>query len=131
MRAQRSLAGKAVRFGLVGVANSVVDLVVFAGALKVGVPPLLANLAGWGVAVVFSYAVNSRWSFERAEGSSDLRAAARFIGLGALITLGVSSGAIVALAGVVGVMPAKIIGLVVAAVLNFAAARWSIENRIL
>ena len=131
MTAPRSLAGKAVRFGLVGLANSVVDLAIFTGALMAGAPPLIANLVGWGVAVVFSYAVNSRWSFERATGVGDLRAAARFIGLGALITLGVSSGAILVLSGVIGVMPAKIVGLVVAAVLNFIAARWSIEDRVL
>jgi putative flippase GtrA len=127
----RSLSGKAIRFGLVGLANSVVDLAVFAGALAAGAAPLLANLFGWGVAVVFSYLVNSRWSFERSAKVGDLRAAARFIGLGALITLGVSSGAIAALAGVIGVMPAKILGLAVAAVLNFLAARWSIEGRLL
>jgi putative flippase GtrA len=127
----RSLSGKAIRFGLVGLANSVVDLAVFAGALAAGAAPLLANLFGWGVAVVFSYLVNSRWSFKRSAKVGDLRAAARFIGLGALITLGVSSGAIAALAGVIGVMPAKILGLAVAAVLNFLAARWSIEGRLL
>ena len=131
MTPPRSLTGKALRFGLVGLANSVVDLAVFTVALWAGVPPLLANIVGWGVAVVFSYVVNSRWSFERSARIGDLRAAARFIGLGALITLGVSSGAIAALAGVVGVMPAKIIGLVVAAVLSFVAARWSIEGRAL
>ena len=131
MTPPRSLTGKAVRFGLVGLANSVVDLAVFTVALWADVPPLLANFVGWGVAVVFSYVVNSRWSFERSARIGDLRAAARFIGLGALITLGVSSGAIAALAGVVGVMPAKIIGLVVAAVLSFVAARWSIEGRAL
>ncbi|TIO99415.1 MAG: GtrA family protein, partial [Mesorhizobium sp.] len=30
----------------------------------------------------------------------------------------------------IGVWPAKIIGVVVAAVLNFLAARWSIEGRL-
>ena len=131
MTAPRSLAGKAIRFGLVGLANSVVDLAVFTGALKAGAPPLLANLIGWGVAVVFSYAANSRWSFERSTRIGDLRAAARFVGLGALITLGVSSGAILVLSDVTGVMPAKSVGLVVAAVLIFFAARWSIEGRVL
>jgi putative flippase GtrA len=35
------------------------------------------------------------------------------------------------LAGIVGVWPAKIGGVIVAAVLNFLAARWSIEGRLL
>ena len=130
MTGSRSLPGKAIRFGIVGIANSVVDLAGFAAALAVGIAPLLANLAGWGVAVVFSYVLNSRWSFERSKRVGDLRAAARFRGLGALITLGVSSGAILVLADFIGVMPAKLLGLAVAAVLNFLAARWSIEDRI-
>ena len=59
-----------------------------------------------------------------------MRSIARFVGLGALISLGISSGAIVALASVIGVWPAKLLGVAVAAVLNIIAARWSIENRL-
>ncbi|RVB13375.1 GtrA family protein, partial [Mesorhizobium sp. M7A.F.Ca.CA.002.10.1.1] len=51
--------------------------------------------------------------------------------LGGLISLGVSSLSIALFAGIAGVWPAKIAGVVVAAVLNFLAARWSIEGRFL
>jgi putative flippase GtrA len=122
---------KVVRFGLVGLANSAIDLAVFAVAIWLGTPALIANFLGWLVAVSFSYFANSRWSFERDPTLGDARSALRFISLGALITLGVSSGAILALAGWIGVMPAKIVGLVIAAVISFVAARWSIENRVL
>lgn len=130
MTPPRSTWTKMLRFGIVGVANSVIDLGVFGALVWAGAAPLLANLAGWGVAVAFSYAVNSRWSFERSAQVGEVRSALRFFVLGAAITLGVSSGAIVALSAHIGVMPAKIVGLVVAAALNFVAARWSIENRI-
>lgn len=130
MNGKRTLTGKMARFAVVGVANSAIDLAVFSVALAAGALPLAANAIGWTVAVLFSYVVNSRWSFERDRSLGDARAALRFFALGALITLGVSSGAIAALAGAIGAFPAKLIGLVAAAVLSFLAARWSIERRL-
>lgn len=124
------VATKAGRFVIVGLANTAIDLAVFWLLVMAAAPPLLANLGAWLVAVSFSYAANSRWSFER---NRDLRthvSVLRFMALGALISLGVSSGAIAALAGLIGLWPAKILGVVVAGVLNFVAARWSIEDRI-
>ena len=129
--AGRPLVSKMLRFGIVGVANSLIDLAIFSALLWFAVTPLLANLLGWFGAVCFSYVANSRWSFERAEGLGNRRSVLRFFMLGAVITLGVSSGAIVALGGLIGILPAKIVGLIVAAVANFLAARWSIEDRVL
>lgn len=126
----QSLAGKALRFGIVGVFNTVVDLAAFALLLAAGATALAANVGAWLVAVSFSYAINSRWSFERSGELHEARSIARFLGMGALISLGVSSAAILALAPLTGLWPAKLIGIVVAAVLNFFAARWSIENRL-
>ncbi len=94
------------------------------------VRPLVANVLAWAVAVTFSYIVNSRWSFEREETLSTTQSVLRFVSLGALISLGVSSGVIAALAGWIGVWPAKILGVILAAILNFFAARWSIEDRL-
>ena len=128
--AARLSRSKMVRFGLVGIVCTVIDLAVFAAAVGLGTPALAANLLGWLVAVSFSWFANSRWSFERDAGLGDVRSALRFVTLGALITLGVSSGAIAGLAPVIGVMPAKLAGIAMAAVINFLAARWSIENRI-
>jgi putative flippase GtrA len=129
--AGRSLVSKMVRFGAVGVANSLIDLCIFSVLLWFGAAPLLSNLLGWFGAVCFSYFANSRWSFERAGNLRHGRSFLRFFTLGAIVTLGVSSGAIVALGGLIGILPAKITGLVVAAVISFLAARWSIEDRVL
>lgn len=128
--APRSIQSKAGRFIAVGLLNTVIDLAVFAFALWAGAAPLLANICAWAVAVSFSYALNSRWSFERTENLSETKSALRFVSLGALISLGVSSGVIAVLAGWIGVWPAKIIGVVLAAILNFVAARWSIEDKL-
>ncbi|MET0597662.1 MAG: GtrA family protein [Mesorhizobium sp.] len=128
---RRPLAVKMVRFGLVGVANTAIDLAVFTVLVLVGMGALPANLVAWATAVSFSYLANSRWSFEASSEVGPARSALRFFSLGALISLGLSSGALVVLAGTIGVMPAKIVGVVAAAVLNFLAARWAIENRLL
>jgi putative flippase GtrA len=124
----RPLSGKVARFALVGVANSLIDLAAFAALVAAMLPPLFANLLAWLIAVSFSYAVNSRWSFERGPGHSHGRSILAFFTTSALISLGVSSGAIVTLAGLIGLFPAKILGICVAAVLSFLAARWSIET---
>lgn len=126
----QGVATKAGRFVLVGLANTAIDLAVFALLVAASAPPLLANLGAWLVAVSFSYVANSRWSFERNRNLKTHTSVLRFMALGALISLGVSSGAIAALAGMIGLWPAKILGVVAAGVLNFVAARWSIEDRI-
>ena len=126
----RSGANKAARFLAVGVANTVIDLLVFAALLVLGLRPLIANVLAWSVAVAFSYLANSRWSFERDVSLSETHSVLRFVSLGALISLGVSSLVIAGLAGLIGVWPSKILGIVIAAVLNFIAARWSIENKV-
>lgn len=126
---ERGIAGKAGRFVGVGLVNTAIDMAVFALLVALSVAPLVANVGAWAVAVCFSYIVNSRWTFDRAADVSERRSFVRFVSLGALISLGVSSGALAALAGIIGMWPAKILGVIVAALLNFAAARWSIENR--
>jgi putative flippase GtrA len=126
----RTLGSKAQRFVIVGLMNTVIDMAVFAVVLSAGARPLAANVIAWAVAITFSYVINSRWSFERHETLSATKSVLRFVSLGALISLGVSSGVIATLAGWIGVWPAKILGVVLAAILNFFAARWSIEDRL-
>jgi len=128
---KRGLGGKAVRFALVGLVNTAIDLLVFAALVAMATPALLANLGAWLVAVSFSYVANAHWSFDRNPALRTPVSVLRFMALGALISLGVSSGAIAILAGWVGLWPAKLLGVVVAAALNFVAARWSIEDRVL
>jgi putative flippase GtrA len=127
----RSTGSKIVRFAFVGLMNTCIDLAGFFVLLKAGVPALAANVAAWFVAVLFSFVANRFWSFERDPAIRLHHSFLRFVSLGALISLGVSSLFIAALAGSIGVWPAKISGVIVAAVLNFLAARWSIEGRLL
>ncbi|TPL12565.1 GtrA family protein [Mesorhizobium sp. B2-4-14] len=128
---RRSTGNKIVRFAIVGLANTVIDLAGFFLLLKLHIPPLPANVISWSIAVVFSFVANGFWSFERNQAIRLHDAFLRFVSLGALISLGVSSLSIALFAGIAGVWPAKIGGVIVAAVLNFLAARWSIEGRVL
>ncbi|MFD1985999.1 GtrA family protein [Mesorhizobium newzealandense] len=128
---RRSTGNKIVRFAIVGLANTAIDLASFFLLLKLQMPPLPANIAAWFIAVTFSFVANGFWSFERNQAIRLRDAFLRFASLGGLISLGVSSLSIALFAGIAGVWPAKIGGVVVAAVLNFLAARWSIEGRLL
>ncbi|TPL81681.1 GtrA family protein [Mesorhizobium sp. B2-3-14] len=128
---RRSTGSKIVRFALVGLANTAIDLAGFFLLLKLHAPPLSANVISWSIAVVFSFVANGFWSFERNHAIRLHDAFLRFVSAGALISLGVSSLSIALFAGIGGVWPAKIGGVIVAAVLNFLASRWSIEGRLL
>lgn len=127
MSEEKPLGTKVLRFLTVGVANTAIDFAIFALGLKLGLPPLAANVLAWMVAVTFSYVVNANWSFDRQRRHSE--ALPRFVAMGAVISLLVSSFAVGLLTDVIGLWPAKIGGTIVAAILNFIAARWSIENR--
>ncbi|TSE13014.1 GtrA family protein, partial [Mesorhizobium intechi] len=112
---RRSTGSKIVRFAIVGLANTAIDLAGFFLLLNLHVPPLPANVISWSVAVIFSFAANGFWSFERNQAIRLHDAFLRFVSLGALISLGVSSLSIALFASVAGVWPAKIGGVIVAA----------------
>jgi putative flippase GtrA len=64
-----AFARKALSFGLVGIVNSLVDLVLFSiGKFLFGWPVLLANTASWVIAVSFSYVMNSKFTFAAESG---------------------------------------------------------------
>lgn len=126
----RPLSVKLTRFAVVGAANTLIDFAVFGALVTVAVPPLAANALSWGVAVLFSFAANSRWTFEPDIRLGRARSLMRFVSLGALVTLAMSTAGVYWLTALLGVWPAKLIGTGTAAILNFLAARWSIEGRL-
>lgn len=130
MKPAAATIGKLGRFAIVGVANTAIDVAVFAICLGLALEPLVSNLAAWSAAVLFSFTANSFWSFERDRNKRLHRSFLQFVSLGALISLGVSNLALVILPALIGVWAAKIVGIVVAAALNFLAAKWSIEGRL-
>lgn len=58
------LTGQAIRFGLVGVANTGVGLgTIYACLFLLGWSDLAANLAGYSLGLIQSFALNRRWTF--------------------------------------------------------------------
>lgn len=65
------LIGQLIRFGLVGGFVTALGVAAYwIPATFMGVPPLLANLIGYGIAVAFGYVLHSRVSF-RGHGNRD------------------------------------------------------------
>ncbi|WFR61453.1 GtrA family protein [Paenibacillus amylolyticus] len=59
------------KFGIVGVANTALDAVVFAILAAVGVPVLIAQVISYSCGVVNSYWLNGSWTFGmRREGAA-------------------------------------------------------------
>ena len=67
-----------VRFGLVGVANTVVGLTVITVLLAAGVGDYGANLCSYGAGLMLSFVLNRSWTFG-VKGAVDRREAAAFL----------------------------------------------------
>ena len=86
------LQGQLLRFGMVGGFVTALSVIVYyVPATWLGVPPLLANLLAYGVAVALGYVLHSRVSF-KGHGSRDkpLERTGRFF-IVSLVSLGLNS----------------------------------------
>lgn len=82
--------GELLRFGAVGLANTVLGLVLIWGAMAAGLSPAPANLAGYAVGLVVSYVLNRRFTF--AATTSLSASLPRWVGLalvGYMLNLGI------------------------------------------
>ena len=73
------------RFGVVGVVNTLVSLVVYSVLLATGTPYLLATAVAFAAGAVNGYVLNRRWTF-RAQDSRRARALYVAVQLGGLLT---------------------------------------------
>jgi dolichol-phosphate mannosyltransferase len=74
--------GTAARFATVGVLGVAVDFFAFTTLLAIGASLVLAHVTSFGLATIFNYALNSRWSFaewRNISPDSDWRRYARFL----------------------------------------------------
>jgi len=63
-RGANSLLARPLRFALVGIANTLLGLlVIYAAKWVARLPDLPANLLGYTAGLVISYALNARWTF--------------------------------------------------------------------
>lgn len=79
MTAPAQSIAQLVRYGLVGVSNTVVTLASYAMLIRVGTPSPLASAIGFGLGALNGYRLNRRWTFRvRAGGPAMLL---RYLGL--------------------------------------------------
>lgn len=117
----RSEGGTIVKYGLVGVGNTLLTFLVFEGLLLCGAGAFAANLAGYAAGFVNSFVWNRRWVF-RATGGSRRRQAVLFA-LGAVLCYGVQCLAFAFFLRHTNAHLAQIGGMVVYTALNYVYNR--------
>lgn len=94
-----------LKFGVVGVANTLITLAVFnLLSVVLGFPAVLGNAVGWAAGFANSFVWNRRWTFADRTGVTASRSLVRFA-LASLAALLASSGIILALQRVVAGVP--------------------------
>ncbi|MFC9708451.1 GtrA family protein [Paenibacillus sp. NPDC056933] len=114
------------KFGIVGVANTAVDAVVFAILAVIGVPVLIAQVISYSSGVTNSYWLNGRWTFrDAARGSDDRAKLIRFL-ITNLVVLALSALILMTLHDMLGwsLVMSKILATLMGMVLNYMASQY-------
>jgi putative flippase GtrA len=124
------IIGQLAKYGVVGVANSLIGFAIYAAAVKLGVQYLLASTLAYAIGSLNGYVLNRRWTFAAgalSHASSATRYAA--VQVGALLGNLVLLYCLVHLLGVEKIF-AQAIVVVVVFLATFAANRiWSFAHR--
>ncbi len=77
---------KVIRFGMVGVVNTLLDLVLFSFLVQgAGVAVVPANILSYGTGILNSFLMNRAWTFkDRSQGAALLRSFFLFLGVNLL-----------------------------------------------
>jgi putative flippase GtrA len=112
-----------IRFAVVGVANTLVDVAVFATLIaSTATPPMIANVAGYSAGIVNSYLLNRNWTFSDSRGFAWRRELTRFITVN-MAAMGLSTFVVWALTHALGPLPAKIVSLTVTFAFSYSLSR--------
>ncbi|MGI8803697.1 MAG: GtrA family protein [Solirubrobacteraceae bacterium] len=118
------------KYGVVGIANSLIGFAIYVAAVKLGVQYLLASTVAYAVGSVNGYFLNRRWTFQ-AGAVSHLSSATRYAAVqaGALLGNLVLLFVLVHLLGVEKII-AQAVVVVIVFLATFAANRiWSFAHR--
>ncbi|MFC0216154.1 GtrA family protein [Paenibacillus chartarius] len=113
-----------LKFGLVGVMNSVVDLGLFTVLVMTGTPAMLAQIISYMCGVANSYVWNRNWTFGKSSRQGRL-IMARFAVLN-LLALGVSAGMLFCLHEYLNipVLYSKLASMAAGTMLGYAGSRY-------
>ncbi len=112
-----------VRFAIVGVANTLVDVIVFTTVIATTtVSPVYANVAGYSAGIVNSYVLNRNWTFSDMRRSAWRCQLAQFAVV-SIIALGSSTFVVWALAPALGALSAKIISVAATFMYSYTLSR--------
>ena len=122
---ERALALKAISFAMVGVVNTAIDFSIFwTTARYLGWPLVPANVLAWLVAVSFSYAMNSFFTFGPESGRTlRWRDYATFAASG-VAGMVASTTTLFALSYVLPVLAAKLLSIAVSFAVNFSLSHF-------
>jgi len=114
------------KFGIVGIANTAVDAVVFAILAVIGVPVLIAQVISYSCGVTNSYWLNGRWTFrDAARGDGDKAKLIRFL-ITNLVVLALSALILMTLHDMLGwsLVMSKFLATLMGMVLNYMSSRY-------
>ncbi len=114
---------RAAKFALVGVLNTLVDILVYAGLLLVSFHPLVANFVAFLVANIQSYFINARFTFATngKAASVSVFGYAKYA-LTHSFSLAASTIVIAVLASRIGAIPAKLVAVLLTFGVNYVAS---------
>jgi len=128
--AERAIALKALSFAAVGVINTAIDFSIFWTANQlIGWPLVPANVIAWVLAVSFSYAMNSFFTFGPESGRVlRWRDYFTFVASG-VAGMVASTTTLVVLSYVMPVVAAKLISILVSFVVNFSLSHFVVFKK--
>lgn len=113
-----------VRFGLVGVVNTLIDLILFSLLVQgAAFGVVAANVLSYGTGILNSFVMNRAWTFnDRSQGRALLRSFLLFVGIN-LLGLGFSTLLVAGFSTLMEPILAKVISVPLVFVWNYLASR--------
>jgi len=121
----RSVTGlRAVRFGLVGVVNTLIDLILFSLLVHMaGLPVVPANMLSYGTGILNSFVMNRAWTFKHhSRGKALVKSLLVFTGIN-LLGLALSTLLVALFTTLMSPILAKIVSVPLVFVWNYLASR--------